>query len=64
MSERTRWWSVAVPTTEAPVLTVMVTTEVLSDVTVLPPESWMVTTGWVVKAAPLAAPAAGVVRLS
>ena len=53
--------AVAVPTTVAPVLTVIVTTEVLSEVTVFPPESWMATAGWVVKAAPLAAPAAEVV---
>ena len=31
--------------------------EALEPETVLPPESWTVTTGWVVKAAALAAPA-------
>ena len=35
--------------------------EALEPETVLPPESWTVTTGWVVKAAPLAAPAGWVV---
>ena len=54
--------AVAVPTTEAPVPTVMVTTLLLSLVSVLPPESRIATTGWVVNAAPLAEPAALVVR--
>lgn len=51
---------VAVPTVEAPLLTVMVTEAVLV-VTVLPEASLMVITGWVVNANPLGAPAAEVV---
>ena len=53
--------AVAVPTTVPPALTVIVTTALLL-VTVFPPESRMVTTGCVVNAAPLTAPAAEVVR--
>ena len=55
--------TVAVPTTVAGEFTVMVTDAVLV-VTVLPPASWTVTTGCVVNAAPLGAPAAGVVSAS
>ena len=49
--------TVVVPTVVAPVLTVMVTEAVLV-VTVLPKASLMVMMGWVVKAKPLALPAA------
>ena len=48
-----------VPTMVAPLLTVMVTKAVLL-VMVLPKESLIVTTGWVVNAEPLALPAAEV----
>ena len=51
--------TVVVPTVVAPVLTVMVTEAVLV-VTILPAASLMVITGWVVKAKPLALPAAAV----
>ena len=51
--------TVVVPTVVAPVLTVMVTEAVLV-VTVLPKASLMVMMGWVVKAKPLALPAAAV----
>ena len=54
---------VVVPIVEAPELTVMVTEAVLS-VTVLPAASLIVMTGWVVKAEPLAKPAAGVVSVA
>jgi hypothetical protein len=52
--------SVAVPTTVPLSLTVIVTTELLSVVTVLPDVSWIATTGCVVNAAPLMEPAADV----
>ena len=55
--------TLVVPTVVAPPLTVMVTEAVLV-VTVLPKASLMVTTGWVVKAEPLALPAAGVVSVA
>lgn len=54
---------VTVPTVDAPALTDIVTEAVL-EVTVLPPESRIATTGWVVNAAPLTAPAAEVVSTS
>ena len=53
--------AVAVPTTLAPLLTVIVTTVLLSLVRVLPAESRTATTGCVPNAAPLAALAALVV---
>jgi hypothetical protein len=53
-------FTVTVPTVVAPVFTDIVTAAVL-PVTVLPTASRTVTTGWVVKPAPLAAPAAEVV---
>ena len=53
-------FNVVVPTVVPLPLTVMVTAAVLL-VTVLPKASWMVTTGWVVNAEPLALPAAWVV---
>ena len=53
-------FTVTVPTVVAPVFTDIVTAAVL-PVTVLPTASRTVTTGWVVKAAPLAATAAEVV---
>ncbi len=56
--------AVAVPTTVPPELTVIVTTELLSVVTVFPDVSWIATTGCVVNAAPLVAPAADVVKPS
>ena len=49
--------TVTVPIVLAPELTVMVTAAVLL-VTVLPEGSWIVMTGWVVNAEPLAEPAA------
>ena len=52
--------TVTVPIVLAPELTVMVTAAVLL-VTVLPEGSWIVMTGWVVNAEPLAAPTAWVV---
>ena len=55
--------TVVVPTVVPLPLTVMVTEAVLV-VTVLPKASLMVTTGWVVKAEPLALPAAEVVRIA
>ena len=54
---------VVVPTVVAPLLTVMVTKAVLL-VTVLPAESLMVMIGCMVKAEPLALPAAGVVSVA
>jgi hypothetical protein len=53
-------FTVTVPTVVAPVFTDIVTSAVL-PVTVLPTASRTVTTGWVVKAAPVVAPAAEVV---
>jgi len=53
--------AVAVPTTVAPLLTLIVTTVVLSPVAAFPLASETEIAGWVVKAAPLAAPAAEVV---
>ena len=55
--------TVAVPTIVAPELTVIVTAAVALT-TVLTPASWTFTTGCVVNAAPLAAPAALVVSTS
>ena len=54
---------VVVPSVVAPLFTVMVTEAVLF-VTVLPAVSLIVMTGWVVKAEPLGAPAAGVVSVA
>jgi hypothetical protein len=48
--------AVTVPTSAPPVETVAVITVDESVVTVLPAESWMVTCGWVVNAAPDAVP--------
>jgi hypothetical protein len=56
--------AVAVPTTVPLELTVIVTTELLSVVIVFPYASWIATTGCVVNASPLAAPAADVVSAS
>jgi len=55
--------TVAVPTVVPLPLTVMVTEAVLL-VTVLPKESLIVTTGWVVNAEPLALPAAEVLSVA
>jgi len=55
---------VAVPTTVAPVLAVIVITVELFEVTVFPEASLMAITGCVENAAPLAAPAADVVSAS
>ena len=55
--------TVAVPTVVPLPLTVMVTEAVLL-VTVLPAASWMVMTGWVVNAEPLALPFAEVVSVA
>ncbi|MFM8352740.1 MAG: hypothetical protein ACKN9D_16960, partial [Actinomycetales bacterium] len=55
--------AVEVPTIVAPLLTDAVTARVL-DVTVLPPASWIATTGWVVNAEPEIAPLAAVVMPS
>jgi len=55
--------AVAVPTTVPPLLTAIVTTALL-PVTVFPPASRIATTGCVVNAAPLIAPAAGLVSAS
>jgi len=55
--------TVTVPIVLAPELTVMVTAAVLL-VTVLPEGSWIVMTGWVVNAEPLALPFAEVVSVA